>query len=309
MTNKTGLTDINLLQLNLNRTKLAQDDISRRIGKINIKNPVELFIFCIQEPYIFKKQHARRPLSCKVFCAKENPRTAIYCHEQLQNTWFIESLSNRDCTVIQTRINKKDTIIASIYLDITNTEVIPNWLYKLTKYVKDNRTAILICMDSNCHSSSFGNDTNKRGEKLDEFIAENLLSIENIGKEFTYETSNAKSIIDITLSANLSVSVTNWTVTKENNFTDHNTITFKLRIDQITLPACRKWDKTNWEIFKKELDSRSVHLRENITPQRMEKALEKFYININVGVHVSSSVFSYATFRTSLSATLATCAR
>ena len=106
----------------------------------------------------------------------------VYTHDYLANTWYIEDLSNRDCTVIQTRINHRETIIASIYLDITIDKVIPDWLNRLTEYARKNRTALLICMDSNCHSSSFGIDTNKRGEALDIFIAANILKIENIGK-------------------------------------------------------------------------------------------------------------------------------
>lgn len=179
---KTKMMSIQVAQINLNHTKLAQEEISRKIQAHNKKDPVELFIYCIQEPYVHKKAHAKKPLSCKIYCAKNSPRTAIYAHEYLSNTWYIEDLSNRDCTVIQTRINNRETIVASVYLDITLEKVIPEWLDKLTEYARANRTAILICMDSNCHSSSFGIDTNKRGEALDIFIAANILKIENIGK-------------------------------------------------------------------------------------------------------------------------------
>ena len=51
-------------------------------------------------------------------------------------------------------------------------------LTALMKYAKDKRLAILLCMDSNCHSSSFGTDDNKRGEVLDDFIAAHNLKIE-----------------------------------------------------------------------------------------------------------------------------------
>ena len=125
------MTEIKIHQVNLNHTKLAQDNICGQIAKLNIKTPPILYIFCIQEPYIFHGKHARKPHSCKVFTTTDSPRTAIYCHENLQHTWYIEALSNKDCTVIQTRINKKDTIIASIYLDITNKNVIPDWLITL----------------------------------------------------------------------------------------------------------------------------------------------------------------------------------
>ena len=90
------------------------------------------------------------------------------------------------------------------------------------KYAKEKRLAILLCIDSNCHSSSFGTDDNKRGEVLDDFIAAHNLKIENKGTEYTFETTLASTIIDITLSDKLAVSVTDWTVVKGENFTDHN---------------------------------------------------------------------------------------
>ena len=61
------------------------------------------------------------------------------------------------------------------------------------------------------------------------------LKIENKGTEYTFETTLASTIIDITLSDKLAVSVTDWTVVKGENFTDHNDITFKLELEKIIL--------------------------------------------------------------------------
>ena len=47
----------------------------------------------------------------------------------------------------------------------------------MMKYAKDEILAILLCIDSNCHSSSFGTDDKKRGEVLDDFIAAHNLKI------------------------------------------------------------------------------------------------------------------------------------
>ena len=165
---------IEFIQVNLNHTKLAQDNIAREIAIANKKS--SNFIFCIQEPYVHGGKHARKPLSCTVYTCKSNPRTAIYTSNAL-NCWFIESLSNKDCTVIQTKINNRQTVIASIYLDIKDDSVTPQWLHNLLEYARTRGTALLLCMDTNCHSSSFGPETNKRGEKLDEFIATYHLSI------------------------------------------------------------------------------------------------------------------------------------
>ena len=92
------------------------------------------------------------------------------------------------------------------------------------KKVKGERTltvrtsqglAVILGMDSNAHSTSFGNTTNKRGEKLDLFIAHHKLDIENQGLTPTFQARGAQTIIDITLTARLSVSVTDWTVSQE----------------------------------------------------------------------------------------------
>ena len=102
-----------------------------------------------------------------------------------------------------------------------------------------------------------------------------------MGTEYTFESSQAKTIIDITLSAGLSLSVTNWRVDKSLNFSDHNSIVFELQTEMITPKPRRPWHKADWNVFKQELRERSITLRETITEQRMEKALDKFYTNIN----------------------------
>ena len=205
----------------------------------------------------------------------------------MPNVWYIESLSNRDCTVIQTKIKGRDTIIASIYLDITLINVIPEWLDELIKYSDKNNTAILLCIDSNTHSTSFGVDTNKRGEKLDEFIAEYHLEIRNEGITPTFQTNQAQSIIDITLTKRMTAGIMNWTVDTAENFTDHNTITFNIATETITLPPTRNWNKADWTIFKDELQKRPIKIREVMTPQRLETLVDKFYSNINKSLDVA----------------------
>ena len=127
---------IEFIQVNLNHTKLAQDNIAREIVKFNKKSTN--FILCTQEPYVHGGKHARKPLSCTVYTCKSNPRTAIYTSNNL-NCWYIEALSNRDCTVIQTKINSRQTVIASIYLDIKDDTVTPQLLHKLLEYIHTDK--------------------------------------------------------------------------------------------------------------------------------------------------------------------------
>ena len=43
------MAEITVTQLNLNHTKLAQDDVARKIAIMNVKTPIQPYIFCMQE--------------------------------------------------------------------------------------------------------------------------------------------------------------------------------------------------------------------------------------------------------------------
>ena len=64
-----------------------------------------------------------------------------------------------------------------------------------------------LAADTNCHSTIFGPNTNKRGEQLEIFIAKFKLNIENNCHTPTYESRGAKTCIDITLTTRLVVTV------------------------------------------------------------------------------------------------------
>ena len=116
MSNKTGAVAVCCLQINLNHSKLAQDCVANKIKSFNNKQ-VE-FIICVQEPYVYGGKHSRKPKSCNTHCSDNNPRAAIYLSKNII-AWYIESLSTRDITVIQTKIKSRETLIVSVYLDIT----------------------------------------------------------------------------------------------------------------------------------------------------------------------------------------------
>ena len=126
-------------------------------------------------------------------------------------------------TAIQTRINNKAVILASAHLDITWIKVIPDSLDKLMKYAEEKGLRVILGIDSNCHSQLYGPMTNKRGEALKLFN----LQVENTCHTPTNESRGAKTCIDVTLTARLSVSVQDWHVSREENGSDHNTINFQ----------------------------------------------------------------------------------
>ena len=146
MSNSASKTAISCLQVNLNHSKLAQDCIANKIQALNNKQAE--FIICVQEPYVYRSKHARKPKSCNTYCNEDSPRAAIYSSKNI-TAWFIETLTTRDITVIQTKIKSRETLVVSVYLDITIKEVIPASLVAVMKYAKDKRLAILSCIDSN----------------------------------------------------------------------------------------------------------------------------------------------------------------
>ena len=121
--------------------------------------------------------------------------------------WFIEAFSTRDITVFQTMVNRKSTFLISAYLDITLLHVIPPALHKVMQYAELKGFGIILGIDTNAHSTSFGPDSNKRGDDLDLFIAQYKLDIANCSHDPTFERRGAKTCIDITLSTRLSVSL------------------------------------------------------------------------------------------------------
>ena len=149
MSSNGGMAAISCLEINLNHSKLAQDCIANKIQTFNKKQTE--FIICVQEPYVYGSKHARKPKSCNARCSDNNPRTAIYLSKNIV-AWYIESLSTRDITVIQTKIKSRETLVVSVYLDITLKEVILDSLTTVMRYARDKRLAILLCIDSNCQA-------------------------------------------------------------------------------------------------------------------------------------------------------------
>ena len=75
MSANPGTAAISCLQINLNHSKLAQDCVASKIKALNNKQTE--FIICVQEPYVYRSKHARKPKFCSTYCSNNNPRTAF----------------------------------------------------------------------------------------------------------------------------------------------------------------------------------------------------------------------------------------
>ena len=168
-------------------------------------------------------------------------------------------------------------MIASIYLD-RNNEVVQPWQRKIMEYRQHKGYAMSIAAYSNCHSTLFGHETNKRGEILEEFFTTNRPFLENQGRN----CSTGRSIIDITLTMRLAVTVNNWRVAdKEINFSDHNSIYFELKTDRYYPPKARKWHLADRTLFREDMENNNIRIQSDITPARLEACLDQWYDQIN----------------------------
>ena len=216
---------IYFLQCNLQKARQAQMLFNGKIGGLNKKSTQ--FICLVQEPYVGKQSVALQPNSCKKYYVGKTPRAIIYT-DKIRDSWMVESLSTPDMAVIHTKIEEQETLVISSYLDINNEDVITSELEEMVAFAERKGWAVIIGMDSNCHSVIYGLETNSRGEKQEEFLAETGLEVENIGKEPTYESRGNSTRIDITLTKGLRYDILDWEVDRRYNALDHNTIKFRI---------------------------------------------------------------------------------
>ena len=93
----------------------------------------------------------------------------------------------------------------------------------------------------------------------------------------TFQARGAQTIIDVTLTARLSVSVTNWTVSQEYNGSDHNTITFQVEQDKQKVEPTWKWHKADWTGFTLALQYNPLRIPPTVTQRTCETLLDDLY--------------------------------
>ena len=92
----------------------------------------------------------------------------------------------------------------------------------------------MLAADTNSHRKLWGNETNNRGKKWEEFIEKEHLIVHNQCRIPTFESKNGKSIIDVTFTYKLPSTIENWRVLRSYNGTDHNTINYNIKKMQLT---------------------------------------------------------------------------
>ena len=187
------------------------------------------------------------------------------------------------------------TVIASIYLeDTTNKQIkkptILPLMEELVNFCTIKQMRLIMGLDANAHSPLWGcNDTNKRGEELEEFIFDKGLYVHNLGNEPTWQnlTKGISSIPDVTLSLNLGDDLQDWHVSTKETFSDHNMIRFVLGSTQNQKIWTRNYSKAKWQKFSDHITSNLKEPPHLWSETIAEESLDYLYKTIDKGLDLA----------------------
>ena len=278
--------NINLIQINTQHAKVATDDAILFAKKYS--SPILL----IQEPYVNNKNCIPKPAADVLTSAKYEPgirtRACIHYHKSTaSNMWFMDSLSTPDCATIQTKVNNNPALLVSCYMDGNDKSCPPQCFKTAVEYAKTHQLALVTSIDANAHNSvwhSTINDNHRknRGDQLLDYLIDNNLTIENVGKTPTFDNGRWKNIIDLTITNKKGHDLVNkWQVdTTEVNSSDHNFISFSMKTkDPVNKTKFRDVAKTNWPQYNEDLSKLMKESKNQLTnlssPQLINKAAGK----------------------------------
>ena len=246
----TGKRQISFGQINLHKCKAAAAELNQR-GYYDIT--------LITEPYSTRGRVRLEVKNGAIIAAemKEKSIQPRACIRSYMPSWQMDDFTNRDIASAIIRSDEGDFCVSSLYLDIgikpTNTVFM-----ELVKECKKRKLPLIVGMDSNAHSSMWGaEDTNDRGRELEEVFFELDLVVLNQGSEYTFDTGNRKSIIDVTVANKFAIDKWNlddWKVEKGESFSDHKYISFSGGSFVPQKTEMRNLNKANWNLFRESLD-------------------------------------------------------
>ena len=219
-------------QINLQKSKVATANFTDCMVKWS---RCALFAL-LQEPAITTRGKMESlPPGIQIFAAA-HPRAAILATPGM-SVWSLPDLTSKDlaaCTWLTGCPEVPEIILISMYADITIINPISPELIAVTNYCESRGLPMLLGVDTNSHSVTWGHqDNNVRGDAFEDFIAGHPLHILNRGSLPTYQSSRAQSVIDVTL-ASLTIQdlIVNWEVCRDNYLSDHKCIQMELTLTQ-----------------------------------------------------------------------------
>ena len=263
---------IEIHQLNMNHSYAPSADMSQKLD--NEWTQTRKHILCIQEPYKdYKTGHIKNTPKnyTNIFSEREpHKRAIIQIPKNLEkHIMFHTELSDRDNCVISipNHENEKQRIyIASTYLPL-DEKVSDSFITKTIKETETLKSGLIICADTNAHSTQWGNQSNnERGNELELILGNNNMSIENTDLSPTYQKHKNKSTIDLTITNNYAPRVNEWCIDKGESLSDHKLIKFTIKSkeekrkkslakDKIKIPR-----KANILMYQNEVKKRAKNI-------------------------------------------------
>ena len=263
------------IQINTHKAQLAAIELHNSLE-------VEQAIAMITEPYTYNNRMVGIPTGYKPFIytaavSDPKPRAAILLPHGVEAVQ-LDQFCTRDSLVLAIALTTGKLILCSAYLDILQ-DVVPAWLENMVVYAENEGTRILLGIDTNAHSQLYGPDTNRRGEKLEEFIFTHGLFVENIGMVPTYEVYRHNQDIQTHIDATLTrgeIKILDWNVDRSYNASDHNTIRWEIPDEIPPLPLVRPWHKAKWDVFTKEMAKKTLEYPEVFTEKKIDRMTARF---------------------------------
>ena len=149
----------------MNRSGLAAVSLNEKLKTRNND-----YICLLTEPYRFKSKIASLPQKSYLIpspLSVDNNRAIIVSNLELVE---ISNLCTEDSAAAILKGKSSSILIVSLYMDITKP-VEQDFIKRILTYSEDKDLALVIGVDTNCHSQLFGDSTNKRGLDLEEIIS------------------------------------------------------------------------------------------------------------------------------------------
>ena len=262
-------------------------------------NKINSFLLFLQEPATMPNRVVGLGTGNNLFYDKkcERTRTAIFASRDL-HIWPVEEFTTKDLTVCIWLKEGKEVYVISAYFDILLDRVVPEALDRVLDHCEIQRKEVIICADTNSHSSLWNcPDTNRRGEILEEWVFRRNLKIQNNGAHHTFHRKNAHTIIDVTFTKGpfIGKEVADWEVTEAVLGSDHLLIQWRITISSIKRKAFRNWLKGDWLAFQVCLDEISSYRRtlqrSTWTKETLDSAVEEFTNDVQEGLDETHPVY------------------
>ena len=262
---------VEIKQINLAKRLTAWDSL-----RLDLTNSKEATIALLQEPYLkkgFKMPYIKGYQAVYDSESRARPRAVILIHNSLEYT-TIPSLIGPDIVTIQT--GKIANVISSVYMDSKKEGDICAPLQSVIDYALHSNSRVLIGGDFNAHSPVWGSaSTNPRGAKVEDFIMNNPIKVDNVGNTYTYHRDGVRTIVDLTVSS-MEVDIYDWVVHTRGQLSDHNLITYTIALDNRKVIKTRHLKKVDWNKFKAVMATQPVqrHPQWVWSTTRLDKEVE-----------------------------------